>query len=476
MARKKDKKMSDEKSKIVTLVDDLYKINTHEISDAQEIENELNIDQDLDGFEIEEEKVDEGLDADAVEQSAEPTTEENTEAEGAVSDVAADDTAGKDEDSSGSDYTESRSAESDGNSESIEDQFNKLAKAIEDQAKIEVTEIIEYQHDPEVELAAQIAEDKALEEEIRRDQLKAEAAAEPVILGQQLDLEEIQSCIESLLFISDRPMPLNRLHELLGPHFERSLFEQALAAMAERYQSVHHGIELTEVSGGYQLRTKIGRSSLAQKLVKVQTQRLSGGMMESLAIIAYKQPVMKEEIDKIRGVDSSYFIRGLMDKKLINISGRSELPGRPMLYSTTQEFLEIFGLKDLTSLPSLRELGQMIPASETKNPEDEDPRVKEMRRLVNEMKSDHSSLINYDPKEDEKILKDIRERVHSIPSSTPYLEELRAQELLAKQQQQQLAAGGTPDGSLGAASTPNAAGAQGEQVVQLQSPPSENGQ
>src|SRR5476651_1049559 len=101
--------------------------------------------------------------------------------------------------------------------------------------------------------------------------------------------------------------------------------------------------------------------------------------MESLAIIAYRQPVMKEDIDKIRGVDSSYFIRGLLDKKLIEITGRSELPGRPMLYGTTKEFLEIFGLKDINQMPPLRELESMVPGSQSSNPDDEDPRVKEMR-------------------------------------------------------------------------------------------------
>ena len=247
-----------------------------------------------------------------------------------------------------------------------------------------------------------------------------------------LDRDELQSCIEALLFISDKPISLQRLHDLLGPGFEFSLFQEALLALIERYQSIHHGIELVEVAGGYQFRTKPGRAALAQKLVRVQTQKLSSGAMESLAIVAYQQPIMKEEIDKIRGVDSSYFIRNLLEKKLIKISGRSELPGRPMLYSTTEFFLELFGLKELASLPSLRELEQMIAGSETKNPEEyEDPRVREMRRLVGDMKMDRSSDLHYNPKEDEKILKEIRERVAAISSTTPYLDELKAAEATA---------------------------------------------
>jgi segregation and condensation protein B len=167
--------------------------------------------------------------------------------------------------------------------------------------------------------------------------------------------------------------------------------------------------------------------------------------MESLAIVAYKQPVLKEDIDKIRGVDSSYFIRGLMDKKLIKISGRSELPGRPMLYSTTDEFMQIFGLKDLNALPALRELESMIPSSPAKY--EDDPRVKEMRRLVGEMTTDVSTTLAYDPKEDDKLLAEIREKVQSIPSSTPYLDAQKAQSKSDAAREKELAA----LGELGAA-------------------------
>jgi len=249
-----------------------------------------------------------------------------------------------------------------------------------------------------------------------------------------LELAEIQSCIEALLFISDKPLSTVKLKELLGPELDRELFQDAVTGLCQKYQQVAHGIEVVEVAGGLQFRTKPGRASLAQKLAKVQSQRLSSGGMESLAIIAYRQPVMKEDIDKVRGVDSSYFIRGLMEKKLIKISGRSELPGRPSLYNTTPEFLELFGLRDLASLPSLRELEQMIPSSQSTNPEDEDPRIRTMRRLVGEMNVDGLGALKYDPKEDEKLLKEFRERITAIPSSTPYLDEMKAAEILAKQQ------------------------------------------
>lgn len=250
-----------------------------------------------------------------------------------------------------------------------------------------------------------------------------------------LDLEEIQSCIEALLFMSDKPLSKEKLHKSMDAPFDPMLFDEALAAMAKNYQGPRHGVELIEVAGGYQLRTKLSRAALAQKLVRVQTQRLSAGSMETLAIVAYKQPVMKEEVDKIRGVDSSYFIRGLMDRKLIQIEGRSELPGRPLLYTTTAEFLEIFGLKDLSHMPSLRELEQMVPSSESGHPDGETPQTRELRKMVNAMNLDRTSELYYNPKEDESILKDIREKVSAIATSTPYLDELRTAEILAKQQQ-----------------------------------------
>jgi len=299
-------------------------------------------------------------------------------------------------------------------------------------------------------LAAEIAEDEALVQalaEAAEDQeamdeidpeLQAALPSEPLPDADgNLDLSELMSCIEALLFMSDKPLSTQKLHELLGPDFKLGLFQEAITQLRDKYQRPSHGIELVEVGNAFQFRTKQGRAALAKKLAKTQTQRLSGGAMETLAIVAYRQPVLKDEIDKIRGVDSSYFIRGLMDRKLIKISGRSELPGRPMLYSTTQEFLELFALKDLSAMPSLREIEQMVPASQSANPEDLDPRVREMRRLVGEMKADTSTSLVYNPREDEKILKDIRERVNSIPTSTPYLEELKAAEEAAKHAAQQ---------------------------------------
>jgi|GEM_PF-75682 len=326
------------------------------------------------------------------------------------------------------------------------DALDSVAAAIaieeEKEAEAAAERLAQQKIEDEARLAAEIAEDEALAAELARQDAEG-AEQDPELLAALpslpvadengvLDLREVESCIEALLFMTDKPMSEKRLRELLGPDFGDEIFAQAIASLQERYQSPAHGIELAQVSGGWQLRTKPGRAALARKLAKVQTQRLSGGGMETLAIVAYKQPVLKDEIDTIRGVDSSHFIRGLLDKKLIQITGRSELPGRPMLYATTPDFLELFSLQSLEALPSLKELEQMVPASQTKDPSEEDPRVREMRKLVGQMKADNSTSLIYDPREDEKLLQEIKDKVQEIPTSTPYLDEQKAQEKAAK--------------------------------------------
>jgi segregation and condensation protein B len=165
--------------------------------------------------------------------------------------------------------------------------------------------------------------------------------------------------------------------------------------------------------------------------------------METLTICAYKQPCTKDDIDQVRGVDSSHFIRTLLDRKLIEVSGRSEAPGRPMIYSTTDTFLEVFGMMNLGGLPPLREIEAMVPQMAATEEGGEDPRVIQMRKMVGQMKIE-SNHLDYDAKEDERILQEIRDRVKSIDVSTPYLERQKAlaeqgitgeeaEELLAKE-------------------------------------------
>ncbi len=235
-----------------------------------------------------------------------------------------------------------------------------------------------------------------------------------------LSLEEAMAAVETLLFLSEKPVSKARLIDLLGGATDELILTLALEGLMQARKHKSFGVELAEIAGGYQFRTKPSQADVAKRLTRVQFQRLSRGAMETLAIISYKQPCMKEDVDQVRGVDSSHFLRTLLDRRLVDIAGRSELPGRPMLYKTSEHFLEVFGLSSLDQLPPLRELESMIPTSQVG---EEDPKVKEMRRLVQQMKSEQFR-IQYDPKEDEKLLKEFREEVKQIPISTPTLDQI----------------------------------------------------
>jgi segregation and condensation protein B len=277
-------------------------------------------------------------------------------------------------------------------------------------------------------LEAKIAEEEGardseedLNEEMSEEDAALKAALPKADLDGNFDLEDLQSCIDTLLFYSDRPLSLKRMKEMLEltETADEPLLE-AIALLKESYQTSSRGFEIAEIAGGYQFRTKVAKAPLLRKLAKVQIQRLSRGAMETLTIVSYKQPCTKDDIDQVRGVDSSHFIRTLLDRKLIEVSGRSEAAGRPMIYSTTDTFLEVFGLMDLKGLPPLREIEAMVPQMAAAEEGAEDPRVLQMRKMVNQMKTE-SNHLDYDAREDERILQEIRERVKSIDITTPYL-------------------------------------------------------
>jgi len=169
---------------------------------------------------------------------------------------------------------------------------------------------------------------------------------------------QLKSILESLLLVSSSPIPLNQLKEILS-EFDASHVEQALIEMQEEFLKESSGIDLVEVSGGYQFRTKVANSPWIFKLNKTKPQRLSRASLETLAIVAYRQPITRPEIDEIRGVDSGQVLRHLLERNLVRILGKREEPGNPLIYGTTKEFLVFFGLPNLGSLPSLREYTEL---------------------------------------------------------------------------------------------------------------------
>lgn len=173
----------------------------------------------------------------------------------------------------------------------------------------------------------------------------------PVVEGSRLE-----SIIESLLFAADRPLVVNELKRLLGERDGKRI-TAALDALKE--QRAESGIQLVSVAGGWQLRTHPANGAWVAKLVAGRPTRLSRAMMETLAIVAYRQPITRPEIDEIRGVDCGPVLRTLLDRGLIRSIGKKEEVGRPILYGTTPEFLKIFSLRDLADLPTLREFHEL---------------------------------------------------------------------------------------------------------------------
>jgi len=129
-----------------------------------------------------------------------------------------------------------------------------------------------------------------------------------------------------------------------------------MQALMEEYRSAGRAVEIVEVSGGYQMRTRVAYRDHVRRFVKEKESGLTRPMLETLAIIAYRQPVAKREIDGLRGVDSARTVRQLLERKLIEIAGRNEELGKPIIFRTTIRFLELFGLKNLRDLPTIKEI------------------------------------------------------------------------------------------------------------------------
>lgn len=167
--------------------------------------------------------------------------------------------------------------------------------------------------------------------------------------------QELKYIVESLIFVAEGPLSFEKIKALL-PDFESSAIREAITDLMAEYESRKNSFTLYEIAGGYQFRTKHEYKSWINLLVPSKESRLSKAALETLAIIAYKQPIIRSEIEHIRGVDSGGVLRILLEKNLIKILGRKEIPGRPLIYVTTKYFLEVFGLKDLKSLPTPKEI------------------------------------------------------------------------------------------------------------------------
>ena len=172
---------------------------------------------------------------------------------------------------------------------------------------------------------------------------------------------QLKAILEGLIFVSESPLTLDRMKEVLG--VPKKDLQRLLSEMIEDYRRADRGFLLTEVAEGFQFRTRPEHSAWIKKLKKVKTTALSQPALETLAIVAYRQPVVRMDIEKVRGVDSGGVLHTLLEKKLIKIIGKKDIPGKPLVYGTSRKFLEVFGLKDLSELPTLKDLEGLGPPS-----------------------------------------------------------------------------------------------------------------
>jgi segregation and condensation protein B len=170
--------------------------------------------------------------------------------------------------------------------------------------------------------------------------------------------DELKSVLESILFVADGPQSVQRLAEVLDGA-DRHAIQSALAELQHELDAQNRGVRLIEVAGGFQLRTPKANAEWVKKFLGGRPARMSKATLETLAIVAYRQPITKAEIEAIRGVDVDGVINTLLERNLIRAVARKDVPGRPFLYGTTPEFLQLFNLKDLSQLPTLKEMDEI---------------------------------------------------------------------------------------------------------------------
>ena len=260
------------------------------------------------------------------------------------------------------------------------------------------------------------SESKGLRFEFKLDSFDEQKKEENLWMARTgLDRETLCGAVETVIFMSDRPISLEKIRNLIDDGLPVDTLRSVVHNLQQTYNSSQtHGIQLMEVSGGYQFRTKSSYAQYAHNLSKAASLVLSPSALEVLAIVAYKGPVAKTEINRIRGVDSGHIIRGLMDKRLVKTSGRSDDLGRPVLYSTTSEFLEVFNLSNLQDLPSEHELKSMLESGKRD--------ISDIKTLVKDRSGEDFSLSEI------QELDQLAASIKSISTETDFTTSLKSEE------------------------------------------------
>ena len=183
-----------------------------------------------------------------------------------------------------------------------------------------------------------------------------------------IELNEIKKIIEALIFASDSPISENRIKNVIA-ELDHDQIHEIVTELNHEYDQNEHAFKIVRLAGGYQFATRAEYASYIKQYYKGRSKsRLSRAALETLAIIAFKQPISRPEIDSIRGVNSDGVVKNLLERNLIHISGRSETIGRALLYSTTSEFLQYFGVNDIADLPKPREIEELLGSGQEELP------------------------------------------------------------------------------------------------------------
>ncbi|MCP9235006.1 SMC-Scp complex subunit ScpB [Lewinella sp. JB7] len=186
-------------------------------------------------------------------------------------------------------------------------------------------------------------------------------------------MESLAQHVEALIFASPQPIPLPEiqavLEESFGLRFSDSELLESIAELRRRYDHAQHSFEVLEIAGGYQFMSKGAyHQTIGTHLRQQSTKKLSRSALETLSIIAYRQPVTRSELEKIRGVSCDYALQKLLEKELVTITGRSESVGKPLLYGVTEKFMDYFGIRSMADLPQPREF--KLPEHSIGNPDE----------------------------------------------------------------------------------------------------------
>ncbi len=299
----------------------------------------------------------------------------------------------------------------------FKDEFNFVETETTPEVELEGSLEGEAMSDESIEMSLVADEELLIIDETPAEELKTDSD----LPFEFVDTERFYSILESLLFSYDKPVSVALMREAFrGTNIKSKDITKALDILASRFAASERGVMLEEIAGGYQLRTKPDNAVFLLRMTKERPFKLTGPSLETLSIVAYKQPIVKSEIDQIRGVESGHLLRALMDRGLVSFQGKSELPGKPMQYGTTRKFLEIFGLRNLKELPSLTEIDQLIPEG-IGDPEDE-------KRNLSDLTDEMSTELTNSYSEGETELIQITDQLSEIHTSSEFFENEKKRE------------------------------------------------